>query len=373
MLFYTTRTPLCDDERRIVIGGALLGKKHDVVAYPCENGSSKKLRAMVWERSVQHSMRPKRGASGYVDGFVMPYQALRGVLETRDVDPREFVAFAPEDARAQFSYGSEQVTHGAAAATLVAARRALERIGQVLEGPWDRYTGWIDEQLSRLWKLQGPAPGLGVVLSALHKGFNGTLFAMALSEKLKPNADPWPMIDGIFSGKTKAPKGAATVTSLLRKRWERIKKKPRELDALKLFARIELTKDQAERALAFDQDEVLKNPYLLFENDRVNFKPISFGVVDRGLYPGREVALAHPLPESCNADLAEYDNAYRLRAACVEVLEQSTVEGHTLRPMGEIREAAKELSAVHEIPLDAEVVDICRDDFSPVVSVIRCR
>jgi hypothetical protein len=28
------------------------------------------------------------------------------------LDPSDFMAFAPEDARLQFSYGSEQVSHG---------------------------------------------------------------------------------------------------------------------------------------------------------------------------------------------------------------------------------------------------------------------
>ena len=34
VLFYATRTPLCDDERRVLLGAALLQKKHDLVEYP---------------------------------------------------------------------------------------------------------------------------------------------------------------------------------------------------------------------------------------------------------------------------------------------------------------------------------------------------
>ena len=334
ILLYATRTPLCDDERRVLLGVARLRKKHDLIEYPYDKNENGELRAMVWERPVQHSLRPKAGAEGFEDGFVMPYHAVLEKLERRpELIPNDYVAFVPDDARMQFSYGSEQVSHGMAASALLTARGVLERTGEILDGPWDRYIDWIDERLSRLWKLQGPAPGLGVVLSALHGGFNGTLFSIALSDELEENADPWPVIDSIFSGDRKPPEGSPPVTGALRKRWKHVKKKPLRLDHLKLLARMELTKDQASRAVRFDEKEVLANPYRLFEADRTEADPISFGVVDRGLYPGQEVSSAHPLPGACNSDLDEYDNAHRLRAACVEVLELSIADGHTLLPM----------------------------------------
>ena len=96
---------------------------------------------------------------------------------------------------------------------------------------------------------------------------------------------------------------------------------------------------------------------------------MSFGIIDRGLYPGKEVAAAHPLPAKCNEKLGEYDNEYRLRAACVEILENSTQDGHTFLPIDKVNQAAPDLSVVHKIPLDKDTVDICRDDFAPVVAV----
>ena len=192
---------------------------------------------------------------------------------------------------------------------------------------------------------------------------------MALADKLELNADPWPIIDRIFTGVRKPPQRAPTITNMFRKRWERIKSQAEKMDSLKLLARLELTVDQAERALAMDENAILTNPYVLFENDRTAFDPISFGVVDRGPYPGKEVATAHPLPAKCNGKLVEYDNEHRLRAACVEILENSTQDGHTFLPVDKVKEAANELSVVNEIPLDKDTVDICRDDFGPVVAV----
>ena len=370
VLFYAPRTPLCDDGHRVLLGAALLQKKHDLVEYPYEKGKSDHLRTMVWERPIQHSLRRKGAAKGFDGGFVMPYHALLKKLE-RDsgFDPRSYMAFVPDDAREQFSYGSEQVTHGIAAAVLLAARDALERTGEILDGPWDRYISWIDGRLSRLWKLQGPAPGLGVVLSAWHPGFNGTLFAMALSDELEENADPWPVIDGIFSGDRNPPKGSPRITAMLRRGWKHAKQNPSRLDLLKLLSRMEMTKDQADRARSFN-GEALSNPYQLFEKDRTEREPISFDTVDRGLYPGEEIAEAHPLPESCNPDLREYDNVHRLRAACVKILEESAASGHALLPIGEVTSMAQKLVAVHKVPLSGQIVDICRDDFDPVVSVI---
>jgi ATP-dependent exoDNAse (exonuclease V) alpha subunit len=370
VLFYATRTPLCDDERRVLLGAALLGKKHDLGEYLYAADAKSPLRAMVWERSVQHTLRPEQGG-GYRGGFVMPYHALQRELERLpELAPEDYIAFAPDDYRAQFSYGSEQVSHGAAAAALLAARSALERIGDVIDGPWNRYIGWIDERLGRLWTLQGPAPGLGVVLSALHPGFSGTLFAMALASELDANADPWPHIDQILTGKKPPPPGSPQITGMLRKRWQRLVSDAAGLDRLKLLARFELTVEQVVRALGLDAAGTLENPYTLFETDRTAAEPISFGTIDRGLYPGKEVAAAHPLPASCNGSLSEYDNERRLRAACIEVLEKSVAQGHTLLPIKQLTEAAAELPVVHPVPLDAETIDICQEDFAPLVAVL---
>jgi hypothetical protein len=186
---------------------------------------------------------------------------------------------------------------------------------------------------------------------------------------LDENADPWPAIDAILSGKRKAPIGSPTITGLLSKRWERLKKKPAEIDRLRLLARIELTAEQAQRALNMDVAGVLANPYLLFEHDLPQYDPISFAVIDRALHPGVEVSSAHPLPTACNPQLVEYDNECRLRAATVQILEGASASGHTILPVHQLSDAARELSVVHRIPLDADTVEICRDDFAPWITV----
>jgi hypothetical protein len=63
---------------------------------------------------------------------------------------------------------------------------------------------------------------------------------------------------------------------MLTKRWERLKTKPAEIDRLKLLARLELTADQAQRALKMDAASVSGNPYLLFEDDRTIQSPTAW-------------------------------------------------------------------------------------------------
>jgi hypothetical protein len=61
VFFYAPRTPLCDDERRAILGVAFLETKSELVEYPYEGGSPRdRLQAMVWERPIQHSLRPRR-------------------------------------------------------------------------------------------------------------------------------------------------------------------------------------------------------------------------------------------------------------------------------------------------------------------------
>jgi ATP-dependent exoDNAse (exonuclease V) alpha subunit len=371
VFFYATRTPLVDDARRVILGAAVLQKKHNIVEYKY-NDSSSPLKAMVWERPIQHTLRASR-KGGFDGGFVMPYHSILELANLRpEIDPKDFIAFTPDDARIQFSYGSEHVTSGIAAATLLSARGVLEHTASVLDGPWTRYISWIDDQLSALWKMQGPAPGLGPVLSALHPGFNGTLFAMALADELKPNSDPWPVVNEIFTDKRQAPPGSPSITAMFRRRWAKLRDNKNKFEATRLIARFELTKEQAVRALDFEPDRLLSNPYLLFELDRVSYAPIPFAAIDRGLYPGREIAIKHPLTTALNTELTEHDNPLRLRAACAEILESAARrEGHTWLPASQIEKACPMLAANQPVHLDNELIELCRDEFKPLVKVIN--
>ncbi|HEX4077293.1 MAG TPA: AAA family ATPase [Rhizomicrobium sp.] len=377
--FYAKRTPLADDDRRVIVAVGLLKHKGQVAQYKYAKDAPKShLRAMMWERPIQHSIRPDAANPGhFVGGIVLPYHAiLERAAEDNTLDTNEFLAYAPDELRDQFSYASEHVTHGAAITALLACKTALERASKKLTGPWPQQIAWIDQQINRLWKLSGPCPGLGSALSALENGFNGTLFALALSATLSETDDPWVAADKVFRGGT-APPGAPKITKMLQKRWAHLhKEEPRRAAFLRLLSRFELSRGQA--ILWFEDmdstDAVLENPYIIYEKDRSSHDPIGIWTIDRGIFPDAEVLKRYPLPKECAIDPEEHDDARRLRAISVHLLEKAAAEaGHTLLGADGIHGLAKELPATRPVPLDATAAKLCKDEFSDEVAVFDAR
>lgn len=375
--FYAKRTPLADDDRRVIIAVGLLKHKGKVEQYKYAADAPKgHLRAMMWERPIQHSIRPDPANPGhFVGGIVMPYHAiLERAAEDDTFDPAEFLACAPDESRDQFSYASEHVTHGSAITALLACKAALERTSKKFTGPWPQQIAWIDQQINRLWKLSGPCPGLGSALSALEDGFNGSLFALALSATLSETHDPWAEADKVFRGGTVLA-GAPKITKMLQKRWAYLhKEEPQRAALLRLLSRFELSRDQAIRWFeATDRtNAVLENPYLLYEEDRSSLDPIGIWTIDRGVFPDAEVLKRFPLPAECTIDPEEHDDPRRLRAIGVYVLEKAASEGgHTLLGADGVHGHAKELPATRPVPLDATAAKLCKNEFSDEIAVFE--
>ncbi len=152
-----------------------------------------KLRGLMWERAVSHSIRP----DGF-DGFVLPYQELLALAE-RDgtIDPSEFVAFAPDEGFEAFSNVAEHVNHDLAIASLLSLADKVRVIAKHIPGAWDRHLEWISERLSELWQLRGAFPGLGSALHAFEIRY-GTLLAMDLAQRYCVDGrwaeDPWALV-----------------------------------------------------------------------------------------------------------------------------------------------------------------------------------
>ena len=72
------------------------------------------MRGMIWERPIEHSIRPNGQ-----DGFLMPYQEiLRRAEENPSLDLGCYAAHAPSEHWDEFSYASELVTHDGAISAL---------------------------------------------------------------------------------------------------------------------------------------------------------------------------------------------------------------------------------------------------------------
>ena len=230
-----------------------------------------------------------------------------------------------------------------------------------------------NQQINQLWKLSGPCPGLGSALSALEDGFNGTLFALALSATLKETDDPWAAADKVFAvallwrGRRRSPrccKNAGHIST---------RKNHGARHFCAYLSRFELSRDQAIRWFENTDmtDAVLENPYLLYETNRFSRDPIGIWTIDRGIFPDADVLKRYPLPKECTIDQDEHDDPRRLRAIGIHLLEKAAVEGgHTLLGATSLHELAKELPATRPVPLDATAARLCKDEFGDEITVL---
>ena len=377
--FYAKRTPLSEQPKRVIVGVGRVLSVGDATEYASEI-KNPPLRCVLWERNVGHSVRP-----GFADGFLFPYQEALALAESDGVDPEDFVAFAPDEYFDAYSYGSELLTHDGAVASLVACAATLHRIRGRIEGPWDLALAWVDTQLNRLWKARGAFPGMGSALSAFgyEWGFqHGSLLAyeIELLRERQGGGDPWALVDAVMDDPAKLGGPVARLlTDGLRKGWTRLTDERRAL--LQLLGRCAISEDQAlrmydtttraEAEIEASDTELLRNPYLLFERDRRAADPITFGAVDRGLFPDEAVREQFLVPvPSLVEDPAD---PRRVRALVVDLLEEAAADGHTLLPRSWVIRSARERALQPPCPLGENVLDACEESFDPVIERVATR
>ena len=356
--FYAKDTPLSASTGRIIVGVGLVRGVDEPTEYHY-SAANPPLRSALWERNVEHSIRP-----GFEAGFVFPYSELFELALEQGLDPEQFLAFAPDDAFWSFSYASEHVSHDHAIATVLNCFRALDRIEEVLPGPWRRAKSWLDQQLNRLWRMRGPFPGFGSALTAF-LGDGGNLVAYEVAESCAKgtsdaNVDPWPAFEQVMRAPGTS-KGAAKslIGEGFSRAWQAMPPERKEL--LKLLSRFSLEADQARRFFnpdarpaALSDADLITNPYLLYEADRLSVDPISMTTIDRGMLPDKVILEAHPLPE--RSRLADKVDPRRARAILVAALEQGAEQGHTLLPRGWLTTLIAEMPLETDCPVGPEVL-----------------
>lgn len=365
--FYAKRTPLADDHRRVIVGAGLVTGIADPVPYG--GSANAPFPAFAWDVPVQHSIRPH-----HKDGFLLPYhEALKAFEGGEQLDLSELVAFAPDEAWDEFSYATELVSADSAIASLLSCSRALERAANVLPGGRERELAWIAARMAELWRLRGPCPGLGPALHAF--GVRpGTLVAHHLSALLGENDDPWPLVERLFENPRAVKKGLERyVGATLRDTWRNLK--PHRKALLQLISRFQLTQEQAERiyqeterekaGIEVEDQQLLENPYLLYELDRGAVDAIPVAVIDRGLFPDDVVRVNHALPEPSAVD--DPLDARRSRAMVIDQLEAAAGDGHTLQGLQQVIQDVREAPLDPECPLSLDVFSAIEDKMAPPV------
>ncbi|MCK6477975.1 MAG: ATP-dependent RecD-like DNA helicase [Phycisphaerales bacterium] len=373
VFFYAKHVPFVEDAggRRIIIGVGRVLHVGPCVEYEYNTKDLKdKLRSVLWERLVQHSIRPD-----FKDGFILPYHAaLEKAATDPGFDPATIAAFSPEDRLLEFSHASQLVTHDAAIAGLLACADSLRKVKAHLPGKWDHCLQWIDDRLGELWKARGPCPGLGAALSAFGVE-QGNFVARAIADKAGENADPWPLVDRAFADPKKhLPEALAEkIGKTMAAKWAKLPAERRAL--LCLLSRFEITLDQAK--LLYVQEEraeaginstdadILANPYLLYELTRLSDDPMSIWTVDRGVFPDEVVRNAHPLPEPTALDAGT--DARRVRALTVSVLEEAAASGNSLLPQDQVVLRVRDLTLDPPCQVDADLMTVAKEAFGDAV------
>ena len=346
VFFYAKQVPLIDEVpgRRILIGVGRVKALGPLTEYLYDGPTEGKLRSILWERMVEHSIRPD-----FRDGFLLPYhEALEKCRDGEDFDPSEVVALAPEDRFTEFSYGTEHVGDDTAIEALLLLRSALTRSAELLGAEINKQESWIDKELGSLWRNRGPFPGIGAVLYAYGVPM-GNFIARALQEHAGDNGSPWSVWFSLLDSPESflQPELAKCIDRTTATAWKRMSQERRAF--LELLSRTDLTPEQAKvlvtpeerRASGIEEDDsaFIDNPYLLYESTRLTPTPVAIGSVDRGLMPAGGVREMFPIPKP--SEIATPVDARRLRALSIRELETATLQGDTLVPRERVIETLR--------------------------------
>jgi ATP-dependent exoDNAse (exonuclease V) alpha subunit len=363
--FYAKETPLSDDHRRVLIGVGRVDAKSAVVPYGNQGGG---FGSVLWERMIEHSIRPTME-----DGFLLPYhqlleQARRGIL-----DPADYVVHVPDEFADQFSYASEHVSHDAALSLLLALADSVERFSTQVEGSWDHVRGWLSDRIGEVWDARGPFPGLGSALTAFGVE-QGVLLSYSIQQSLGDSEqNPWDTVDEIFRHPQQFPDLAVVPSAMLCKSWAAMPDTRRDL--LKLLSRFDLTIAQATRmyqpterskaGLDVADAELLANPYRIFEADRSSLDPVSVTTVDRGVFPPDRIRADFPLPEPTMVQDALDER--RVRALTIEQLERAAKGGDSLVAQPRLIQAIRDEPLDPPCPLSEDILSVAESYFDSEV------
>jgi hypothetical protein len=293
---YAKNVPFIDTTSRILIGVGHISGIGKLTEYEYDETLKGEFRSTLWERPVFHTIR-----ENFENGFLLPYQEFFKLAEKDEtIHIPDYIALAPSFE--EFSFGAEWVSNDSAIESLLILNEKLKRFQALLpDKNYDPQLSWIDKELSRLWKMRGPFPGLGAVLSGL-KINQGNFIAWELDKLIRDDKEevvknPWGFVERIFKGDVSfLPKSMKVIISDTQKAtWDNFSKEEKEF--LQILSRMNLENEQVETVIDSkekEQIEFLKNPYLLYEQSRL--KKITFPVatIDKAIFTDEKILERFP-------------------------------------------------------------------------------
>ncbi len=331
VFIYAKNIPFIDTTSRILIGVGHISEIGKLTEYAYEEALPTSFRSTLWERPVFHTIR-----QDFKNGFLLPYNEFFEIAEKDDsIHIPDFIAFAPTFE--EFSYGSEWVSNDSAIESLLILAEKLKKFQELLpDKNYEYQLQWIDNELSRIWKMRGPFPGLGAVLSGL-KIAQGNLVAWELDKLIRDKENdevtqnPWDYVENLYRGDHSflSDRLNITISDTEQATWNGFSRN--EKDFLQLLSRMNLNNEQVNMVINSKEKaqlEYLKNPYLLFENNRLGTIPFPISIIDKAIFSDRNILTRFPLPELTN--LSSALDQRRIRAYAVQLLEDECVNGNTL-------------------------------------------
>ena len=373
-VFYAKQVPFTEDSRRVVIGIGHIQKVYEAKQYDMtETG---KMTSYAWENMVQHSIR-----KNMKDGFLLPYYDLmKYAAEHPTFDINRGTVFASEDYFEEFSYAAEQLSYDAIIDVILQCINAAELYKSLkIDGDWNHVLDWLNDQLSFVWKDRGPFPGLGSALTAFGIP-SGCVVAKGIKDAFPDDPDVWKHIDTVFESPSKylSPICATQINKTIRDAWGHLS--PSRRSYIELLSRVSLTTDQAKAVfnesnrskvgiLNFDEAEVIKNPYLLYEKtrERAEHLRISIKKVDIAFFPADYIAALCPIkaPSAMDSDI----DKRRVRAILISELEKAADQGHTLLPMIQMVRNIQDLVIEPKCNITDDIIVSMNDFFSEEVEI----
>lgn len=371
VFFYAKQVPFVEAGGRILIG---VGKINKIIESDKYLGSNKKFGAAYWEHMILHSIRQDNK-----NGFLLPYhEAVAFAEKNNEFDPSVLAVIAPPDKQLEFSFAAEHVATGTAIRVLLSCLKSWEKAKELGIGRHHNVAiRWIHDELAKLDKLNGYYPGMGSALCALGIEKGHFVAAEIINGMKNDKENPWILFEtaiehpsGILSSDVHS-----TIPTLTKKWYQRqlAKDKSIRLALLHLLSRFDLGIEQAkslfvqeerEAAGVFLKDEeILQNPYLIYEALRITVRPTAVNTIDMGLYikDAPEDLLPNNLFLNDPFDLA------RIRAITIHHLEQAALSGHTLLPRKELIKQIRSMPISPECEINGDYYEMAEEAFGNAI------
>jgi ATP-dependent exoDNAse (exonuclease V) alpha subunit len=372
---YCKQVPFIDDSKRVVMG---IGFVKNIIEPPeHEHTADGTLRSILWETMIGHSIRNDRK-----DGFLLPYQEMMEYAEAHpDFDISAVTVFADDEYFEEFSYATEHLSYDAVISVLLQTLKVLDIIKNCIPGNWQECIEWTNARLNEVWIDRGAFPGLGAMLCAI-----GFKFGVVIANEIKNSISKDDSFEEYVSKVLKKPKDffntdiAASIGKTEQGAFLSLSGDRKTL--FWLLARMSLSVEQAnvlfnteyrQKAKVCCSDrEIIENPYLLYERTRTCADEVKVAVrkVDMAVFPPKELRDTYPLYAPSVLD-SENDER-RIRAIAISVLEQQSLNGHTVYPQSKLIIDMNELPIEPGCHVSIDVFNSINEFLSHELTSVEC-